>query len=467
MKCSMEDAGKQNKMAVMPMGRLVISMALPMMVSLLVQSLYNIVDGIFVSRISEDALTATSLAFPVQILMIAVSVGTCVGINALLSQKIGAKEYDAASQVATTGMLLAIASALVFVLLGAFCTGFIVRQFGADAGIAQQCESYLRICLLFCGGMFVEMVTQRLLQAAGNTLLSMISMLVGTLVNVILDPIMIFGLFGCPAMGVTGAAVATIIGQWSGAAAALWLNYAKNPEVHFAFRGYRPDRRTIAAIYRVGIPTIIMQAVNSAMLFAFNAILMPISATAVAFFGVYYKLQNFLFMPISGLGQAAIPIAGFNYGAKNGRRLVQMLKTMLPIAIGFALAAMLIFLLFPAQLLRLFEASGDMLNMGVPAMRIISVTFFCLAVTTVLGYIASGLGNGVINMLGTAIRQFILLIPLAYLFARLGGVDRIWYSIWISELAAVLYSVFSFRRQFRKKVYPLLEEQNAPRRGNE
>lgn len=452
----MEDSMKQNKMAVMPMGRLVITMALPLMVSLLVQSLYNIVDGIFVARISENALTATSLAFPVQILMIAVAVGTGVGSNALISQKFGAKQYDEANRAATTGLFLAAVSSLVFMLLGIFCTGFFVRLFGAVGETARLCESYLRICLILCQGVFVELLVLRVLQATGNTFLSMISQVVGALVNVVLDPIMIFGLFGFPALGIAGAALATVSGQWIGGAVAVWLNHTRNREVRFVFRGYRPDKRSVLGIYRVGVPTIVMQAMSSAMVLAFNAILLPISETSVAFFGVYYKLQNFLFMPINGLGQAAIPIVGFNYGARDGRRIGQVLKTMLPMAVGFALAAALVFLLFPAPLLWLFDASDEMLAMGVPALRIISVTFPCLAVTTVLGYAASGLGNGVINMLGTAIRQFILLIPFAYLLARL-GVDRIWYALWISELAALIYSTLSTRREFRRKVRPLYE----------
>ena len=448
----MMDSRKQNKMAVMPMGKLVFTMSLPLMISLLVQSLYNIVDGIFVARISEKALTATSLAYPIQILMVAVSVGTGVGVNALISRLLGARKHEEANCIATTGLVLSLICTAIFMLLGIFGVKFFVSMFTQDLETGALCESYLRICMIFCLGIFVETLAQRLLQAAGNTFLSMISLVVGALTNIILDPIMIFGLLGCPAMGIRGAAIATVIGQWMGAAVALVLNYLKNPEIRFAVKGYRLTLKDVASIYKVGFPTIIMQAMGSIMISTINGILMPISSTAVAFFGVYYKLQNFLMMPLNGLGQAAIPIVGFNYGAKNGSRVLQALKTMIPAAIVIALVGTGIFMAFPAQLLQLFAAGNEMLGIGIPALRIISVTFVFAAVTTILGYSASGLGNGVINMMGTALRQFLLLVPFVYLFATNGGVERIWYAFWISEGVAVVFSIFSVRREFAKKI---------------
>lgn len=447
---------KENKMAVMPMGKLVFSMSLPLMVSLLVQSLYNIVDGIFVAKISETALTATSLAYPVQILMVAVSVGTSVGINALLSQKIGAKRYGEASQIATTGLILSVISAVVFALLGVFFTGNFVFLFTTDPETAQLCETYLSICMIFCIGIFAETLAQRLLQAAGNTFLSMVSLVVGALTNIILDPILIFGLCGFPALGIRGAAIATVIGQWLGAVVAFLLNVFYNPEIHFAFRDYHFTKSMVLAIYKVGFPTIIMQAMGCIMISSVNAILMPISSTAVALFGVYYKLQNFLLMPMNGLGQAAIPIVGYNYGAKNGKRIKDVLKVMLPAAICIALAGTLVFCAFPARLLSLFSAGEEMMALGVPALRIISVTFALASVTIILGYAASGLGNGVINMLGSTLRQFILLVPLIFLLAKFAGVEKIWYATWISESAAALYAIFSIKQEFRNKVNPLL-----------
>lgn len=442
----------------MPMGKLVFTMSLPLMVSLLVQSLYNIVDGIFVAKISEDALTATSLAYPVQILMVAVSVGTGVGVNALISRLLGAKEHEKANLIATTGLILSLICTAVFMLLGIFCAKAFVAIFTSDPVTGEFCENYLSICMIFCLGIFLETLAQRLLQAAGNTFMSMISLVVGALTNIILDPIMIFGLLGCPAMGIRGAAIATVIGQWMGAVVALLLNHFKNPDIKFAWKGYRFTKDSVLSIYKVGFPTIIMQAVGCIMISTVNGILMSLSSTAVAFFGAYYKLQNFLMLPMNGLGQAAIPIVGFNYGAKNGKRIKEALKIMLPAAIGIALLGTVIFLVLPGQLLALFSASDEMLAMGVPALRIISITFVMAGVTTILGYSAAGLGNGVINMLGTAIRQFILLVPFVWLFAKGASVGMIWYAFWISEGVAVLYSILSIRRELTKKVYPLLEE---------
>lgn len=442
---------KTNKMATMPMGKLVLNMSLPLMFSLLVQSLYNIVDGIYVARISEKALTATSLAYPMQLLMIAFSVGTSVGLNALLSRNIGAKNYEEAGQIATTGFCLALASTVVFMLIGAFAATPFASAFTSDAETALLCSQYLTICMLFCAGIFVETLAQRLLQATGNTMLSMVSLVVGAVTNIILDPILIFGLIGFPALGIRGAAIATVIGQWLGAAVALLLNAFRNPEVKFVFRGFHFSGKRLLAIYQVGLPTIVMQAMGSIMISAVNSILMPFSATAVAFFGVYYKLQNFLIMPLQGLGQAAIPIVGFNYGAKNEKRILEMLRVMLPAAVVVMLIGTALFCIFPAQLLQLFSAGEDMLAIGVPTLRIISITFALTAVTTILGYSMSGLGDGLINMLGTAIRQLILLVPMLWLFSKLFGISHAWYAFWISEGVAALYAALASQRGLKKR----------------
>ncbi len=427
---------RENKMAVMPIPGLVFNMALPLMLSLLVQSLYNIVDSIFVARLSEDALTATSLAYPVQFLMIALSVGTSVGLNALLSRLIGAKKTDEACRAATTGLLLNLAVAAIFAAVGLTASGAISHAFTHDPEIAELCRQYMMICVVFCPGIFLETQGQRMLQAAGATALSMTSLICGAVTNIILDPIMIFGLLGFPALGIRGAAVATVIGQWVGAAVALGLNRAKNPSIHIRFRGYRFLASDVAAIYRVGTPTIIMQATGSLMVAVINSILLTVSPTAVAFFGVYYKLQNFLMMPINGLGQAAIPIVGFNYGAKNGRRITETWRLMVPAGVVIALIGTAVFELLPGQLLGLFNASPAMLEIGVPALRIIAVTFPLAAVTTICGYFASGLGNGVVNMLGAAIRQFVVLAPCVWAFTRFFGIGAAWFGMWVSETAA-------------------------------
>lgn len=427
-------------------------MSLPLMFSLLVQSLYNIVDSIVVARLSENALTATLLAYPVQILMVAVAVGSGVGVNLLLSRTFGAKKYEEAGKIATTGLILAAASSVVFFLLGIFCAKTFVSLFTSDPEISVYCEQYLSICMIFCTGTFIETMCQRFLQAVGSTVLSMVSLVAGAVTNIILDPIMIFGLLGFPALGIRGAAIATVIGQWVGAVTAFLIHMKKNPEIKVTFRGYRFQGRIAGEIYKVGLPTAVTQALGSIMVSAFNGILMPFSSTAVAFFGVYYKLQNFLFMPMNGLGQAAIPIVGYNYGNGNGKRVKEIMRTILPIGGGIAILGTAIFMIFPRQLLQLFSASEEMLALGVPALRIISVTFLFATMTIVLGYAASGLGNGLINMIGTALRQFIIFVPLAYFLAKYQGITRVWYSVWISETVAVCYSILSSWHEFRKKL---------------
>lgn len=439
-----------NKLESMPMQRLVMNMSLPLMVSLLVQSLYNIVDGIFVAKLSEDALTATSLVFPIQMLMIAVGVGTAVGVNSLLSRSIGAKDAALTQKTAATGVVLSCVSTMIFMVFGLVGTRSFVTAFTENAQIAKWSEDYLLICTLFCLGSFVATMYQRFLQAVGDTKNSMISLIAGAVTNIILDPIMIFGLLGFPKLEVLGAAIATVIGQWVSALAAIWLNKTKNPAVPVRFRGYRFDVRTAGKIYQVGLPTIVTQALGSVMMAGMNKILMPLSVAAVAFFGAYYKLQNFLFMPMNGLGQAAIPIVGFNYGAKNDSRVKEAVRTILPIAVGIAVAASALFLVLPKQLLGLFSPTEEMLSIGVPALRIIAVTFPLATVTMILGYSMSGLGNGVVNMLGTALRQLIVFLPLAWLLARQLGVGTVWYAFWAAELLAMGYTIVAAKRGMKK-----------------
>lgn len=441
---------KENKMAVMPMPRLVITMSLPLMLSLLIQSLYNIVDSIFVARLSEEALTATSLVFPMQLLMIAVGVGTGVGVNAVLSKNIGAKNTHMIENTATTGLLLSIFSTVFFMILGFTCTGSFVHAFTKDETIAEYSVQYLSICMIFCVGSLVSTMFQRFLQSVGDTFYSMVSLIAGAVTNIVLDPIMIFGWGMFPALGVRGAAIATVIGQCVSAVAAIWLNAVKNPTVKIKWKNYKINKTVVAQIYKVGFPTIITQAIGSIMVAAINAILMPFSSTAVAFFGVYYKLQNFLFMPMNGLGQAAIPIVGFSYGSKNYNRIREAIRTTIPIGIGISFFATVVFMALPSSLLGLFSPSYEMLAIGVPALRIISVTFSLASVTMILGYSMSGLGNGMVNMFGTALRQLIIFVPLAYLFASCFGIEKVWYSMWISEVAAVVYAVFASGKMMRK-----------------
>ena len=430
----------RNKLAEMPIRPLLYTMAVPLMLSLLVQSLYNIVDSIFVARLSETALTAASLVYSIQFLMIAVGVGTAVGLNALLSRKIGEHKPEEACRAATTGLFLMIFTSLIFSMIGIFLSDTIATKLAANSELQELCKQYLSINLVYCWGIFLRTYAQRLLQAVGDTVLSMLSLIIGAVLNIILDPIMIFGLLGCPAMGVRGAAIATVIGQIAGAIAALLFNRFRNPIIHVRLKNYHFMWQDVADIYRVGLPTIIMQAIGSIMTFVVNRILLDVSATAVAFFGIYYKLQNFLMMPINGLGQAAIPIVGYNYGDKNYQRVQQTWKILLPTGAIIALCGTVIFWCFPGQLLQLFSASSEMLLLGIPALRIISISFVISAITILCGYFSSGLGNGIINIVGAAIRQLILLVPCLWIFIKISGISHGWYAFWIAEIIACIYS---------------------------
>ena len=442
---------KQNKMAVMPMKQLLVTMSVPLMMSLLIQSLYNIVDSMFVAGYSEQALTATTLVYPVQFLMIAVGVGTAVGLNALLSRKIGQKRVDDACRAATTGLVLVLVESLIFCLVGILGKQQVAGLLTDDPSLQADCLSYLSINLVWCWGLFLQTYAQRLLQAVGDTVLSMVSLIIGAGVNIILDPIMIFGYFGCPEMGVAGAAAATVIAQGASAAAALLFNRTKNPLIHVRLKGYVFRLKDVGDIFRVGLPTIIMQAIGSVMNFAANSILLSVSSTAVAAFGVYYKLQNFLMMPMNGLGQAAIPIAGFNLGAGNADRIRSLQKILTKAGIFFAIAATVVFLAIPGPLLSLFSAGEEMRAIGIPALRIISITFLFSTMTILWGYLASGLGNGVISMVAGALRQLIVLIPLMYVLTKVFGLSITWLAFWASEGTAFLYSLFAIRREVKKK----------------
>lgn len=448
----------KNKMETMPIKKLVVNISVPLMISLLVQSLYNIVDSIFVARISEEALTATSLAYPIQMLMVAVSVGTGVGINSLISRKIGAKDYDAVGSISSTGFLLGAASSVIFILFGTFLAPWFFSLYTDDPELARMCVVYLRICTWFSLGIFIAAIVERMLQSTGKTALSMTAQITGCVVNIILDPIMIFGYLGCPAMGIAGAAIATVIGQWVAAIAAIVLNLLYNKQVNFKIKGYKPDWGVVGIIYKVGFPSMMVQAMGSLMIMGVNNILVVYSATAVAFFGVYYKLQNFVFMPSSGIAQGLIPIVGYNYGAKRPGKIVEAIKFAALLA-GIVMAVgTLLFHLIPAQLLGLYNASEAMLEIGVPALRIISLIFVPTAVVLVIGYAYTGLGNGMVNMIGTLIRQ-LLPVPIIYFVAKYAGVARVWYVFWFSNICALAYVLLSIRSTYHKVLKPMEEEQ--------
>lgn len=440
---------KENKMGVMPIPKLVITMSLPIMVSMLVQSLYNIVDSIFVARIDEAALTATSIAYSAQMLQIAVAVGTGVGVNALVSRQLGAKEYDKANATATLGLFLSILSSLIFVVWGIFGTEVFIRCFSIDENIISYGISYLKICQLFSIGIFLGTLTQRLLQATGRTLSSMFAQMAGAVVNIVLDPILIFGYCGAPELGIAGAAIATVIGQWMAAIIGLVLNHVQNMEIHFVWKEFHFQKGDLIAIYKVGAPTILTQAFGSLMVAGMNLILGVYSDTAVAFFGVYFKLQNFLFMPVNGLGQGSLPIVGFNTGAKKWKRVEDTCKMALGLAAGIACVGVVVFESMPGVLLSLFQAGDEMLQIGVPALRIIAPTFVLAAGTMVMGYLISGMGNGMVNMVGTAMRQLIILLPCVWVMSRFWGIGVVWYAVWISEVVAILYASLKLRQYLK------------------
>ena len=366
---------KENKMGTMPVNKLLVTMSLPMVISMIVQALYNIVDSIFVSRLSEDALTAVSMAFPMQNLMISVAVGTGVGINAMLSRALGEKKFEAANKTAENGIFIEVLGYVLFLLIGIFVTKpFFLAQAGAG-DIANMGIEYTRICLLMSFGIFMQIGFERILQSTGRTIFTMITQSTGAIINIILDPILIFGLFGMPKMGVAGAAIATVTGQICAAILAITFNLTKNPDVHISFKGFKPQIIFVKNILSVGIPSIIMSSVGSAMTFGMNKILITFSSTAVAVFGVYFKLNSFVFMPVFGLNNGMVPIVSYNYGAQNKKRLTKTIKLAIMYAVCIMFIGIMLFQFMPDVLLRLFDASDHMLEIGIPALRVISLSF--------------------------------------------------------------------------------------------
>lgn len=449
---------RENKMGVMPVNQLLISMSLPMMISMLVQALYNVVDSIFVSRISENALTAVSLAFPIQSLMIAIGAGTGVGINALLSRALGEKDYGKADKAAVNGVFLAVISYLIFLLVGAFAvTPFYLSQ-TQDAEIIEYGKQYLTIVCCLSFGMYTQFVFERLLQSTGKTFFTMITQGTGAIINIILDPILIFGLFGMPRMGVAGAAVATVIGQIVAGIIAIIINEKKNTEIKLHFKGFKPDGVIIGHIYMVGIPSIIMQAIGSLMTYGMNRILMVFSSTAAAVFGVYFKLQSFIFMPVFGLNNGMVPIIAYNFGASKKDRLVKTIKLSILYAEAIMAVGFLIFQFFPLQLFAMFDASETMLSIGVPALRIISISFLLAGFAIICSSVFQALGNGIYSMLISIARQLVVLLPVAYLLSRLGNVNYVWWAFPAAELISLTMSVI-FLILINKKIISRIGEQ--------
>lgn len=447
---------QQNKMGVMPIPKLLISMSLPMMISMLVQALYNIVDSMFVAKLSEDALTAVSLAFPVQNLMTAVTVGTGVGINALLSRNLGEKRFEAANRTAKTGIFLGFLSYLVFALFGLFGTRLFFTAQTDNPQIMHYGTQYVSIVCILSLGIFMQVTLERLLQSTGKTIYTMLTQGTGAIINIILDPIFIFGLFGFPRLEVAGAALATVTGQFIAAFLALMFNIKKNKELHIDMRHFRPDRNTIVNIYRVGVPSIIMQSIGSIMTFGMNKILLMFSSTATAVFGVYFKLQSFIFMPVFGLNNGLIPIIAYNYGARDKKRITQTIKLSTAIAVGIMVIGTLVFQTMSGFMLHtLFDASEQMLAIGVPALRILSLSFLLAGFSIIFSSVFQALGNGIYSLIVSVSRQLLTILPLAYIFAKVFGLSMVWWAVSIAELVSLTVSCILLRKIYKDKIIPL------------
>ena len=442
----------ENKMGVMPVGKLLIQMALPMMISMLVQALYNIVDSIFVGYISENALTAVSLAFPIQNLMIAVATGTGVGINALLSMRLGQKNQNAVNDTAMNGLFLSLCSTLLFIVLGLTIPELYFKSQTTDLEIIDYGVKYLRVCLIGSFGLFSGITFERLLQATGQTVNSMIAQLAGAITNIVLDPILIFGLLGCPAMGITGAALATVIGQFVTLFVSAYLNFKKNKEIVFNFKTFKPSKSVIAEIYRVGIPSILLASIASVMTYLMNLILGAFTMTAVAVFGVYFKLNSFIFMPVFGMNNALVPIIAYNYGARNRKRITGTLKRGVIIILCIMSFGTVLFELFPEFLLGLFNASPEMLEIGVPALRIIAIHFPVAAICIIFMSCFQALGMGITSMVVSFVRQLVVLLPVAYLLSLTGMLSSVWWCFPVAEISALILSSFFMINVFKVKL---------------
>ena len=442
-------------MGVMPVARLLLAMSVPMMISMLVQALYNIVDSMFVAKLSENALTAVSLAFPVQNLMIAVGTGTGVGINALVSRSLGEKNNEYANSAANNGIYLAIFSFIGFAILCGFFAPVFYRVQTTDMQIRAYGIDYVRVIGIMSFGLFIQLVCEKLLQSTGKTVYSMATQLLGAVINIVLDPIMIFGLFGFPRLEVTGAAIATVTGQIIAAVAGVVVNIRLNKELHISLTKYRISGDVIRNIYSVGFPSIIMASVGSVMTFGMNKILMSFTSTATAVFGVYFKLQSFIFMPVFGLTNGMVPIVAYNYGARKPKRITKAIKLSIIYGVCIMVAGFTVFQLFPGELLGIFSASEDMLVIGIPALKIVSISFLIAGFGVVASSVFQALGHGFLSLAVSVLRQLVVLLPTAYILAKTGGLHACWWAFPIAEMFSGVICFLFIRYAYKKEVAPL------------
>ena len=448
---------KENKMGVMPVGKLLVNMALPMIISMLVQALYNVVDSIYVSQISESAVTALSLAFPVQNMQIGFAVGIGVGINSLLSKSLGQGDQEAANRTAGNGMILMFIVTVAFMIFGIFGVRPYYEMQSTVTETVEGGIAYTRICCLFVLGSFMQIYSERLLQSTGRTVLTMITQATGAIVNIILDPIFIFGWFGLPAMGMAGAAVATVIGQWTGAFLGLYFNEKHNPEVQFGKRYAKLEKTIVGAILTVGVPSIIMNGIGSVMNFGMNQILQGFTETATSVFGIYFKLQSFFFMPLFGINGATISIIAFNFGARKPERIVKTLKLACGSALVLMVTGFLVFQFTPDLLLGMFNPSDTFLEIGRSCLRTISWSFPVAAICISLGASFQALGNGMYSTITSLCRQMFVLLPAAYLLSLTGKVNLVWLAYPIAEIVSGSVTAFFFLRIYKQKIKPLFE----------
>ncbi len=447
---------KENKMGTQPVKQLIISMSLPMMISMLVQALYNVVDSIFVARIGEGALTAVTLAFPLQNLMIAVGSGTGVGINALLSRSLGEKKFNRSDSAANNGLFLTFMNFVVFLLIGIFFSKSFIKTQITDPQIIEYGATYLRIICCFSFGIFFQMTLERLLQSTGKTLYSMFSQATGAIINIIFDPLLIFGIGPFPRLGVAGAAYATILGQIIGSCIGLYCNLKFNNEIKLSLNKImKPERSTISEIYYVGIPSMLMMSIGSAMTYLMNLILGSFSSTATAVFGVYFKLQSFFFMPVFGLNNGLIPVLAYNYGAKRKDRIKEALQFSLKLAVSIMVIGCVTFLAIPGTLLSFFKASDDMMAIGIPALRTICLSFPLAGVCIAMGSIFQAFSKSIYSLVVSVGRQLVVLIPIAWLFSKTGVIDLVWWAFPIAELMSLVLSSYYFRKLYKERVATL------------
>ena len=444
-----EGREQEYKMGTMPVNRLLVTMSIPMIISMLVQALYNVVDSVFVSQISENALTAVSMAFPIQNLMISVAVGTGVGTNALLSRSLGEKNQTMANKAANNSIFLACASYVVFLIFGLTCTETFYRLQTDIPEIIAYGRDYVFFVSVLSFGIFLQVAFDRMLQATGRTFYTMFTQGSGAIINIILDPILIFGWFGFPKMEVAGAALATVIGQIVAMFISGILNVTKNADIQFRLKSMCPDKEVIARIYAVGVPSIIMSSIASMMTFCMNQILMTFSATATAVFGVYFKLQSFVYMPVFGLNNGMVPIVAFNYGARQKQRIMKTMKLAIAYAFGMMLIGLAIFQIFPAELFRMFNASEAMLSIGIPSLRIISISFLFASINIISISMLQALGHGIYSMLISVGRQLIVLIPVAFLLSRTGNLNLVWLAFPLAETVAVVLSIIFLKKNLK------------------